>query len=468
MGHAFKCHLPPTDLLDSRNFIADVPEYSGLLTKDQTLVLLDGRPSLDPSAASESEAELMNVHRKAFEDLNVTVRSFVIGSVGRQKRSKGCVIGETSHRGTSLGQLRTFARKVSRAFKKMWPQVPFEEISAKQVDQHFIQPQTQARGCSYVELVANGPQYPSIYVDYQASSSFSDIMASVEWLAEAMKLKDTEVLFFYLLGRNKHESPEQIRANECDKDQNLIIDRAQSQCHSFLITSSVRILDKDKWSLCRAWRLYNIECAVRLGQAIYIACSSGAMACTNLFPNGHSKVGSMDPTITKAIFDIYEEDIRHAPISVRDQGEKIWNFLKEGHKGAGVQHLQRRLQRWSLSWPQHNCKVLRIYCILLRFIVYSIYLHQDQASWTSIQFTYDRDVAKQTASVSPPFSRSLENLKPFAVFPRDVVDGGLRSAFHLVLELATSQELTALQEVMAVPGFSIQAASGPNDRASSK
>ena len=55
-----------------------------------------------------------------------------------------------------------------------------------------------------------------------------------------------------------------------------------------------------------------------------------------------------------------------------------------------------------------------------------------------------------------------------AIIIEKVIENQWTSAFHLVLELATSQELTTLQEVMAVPGFSIQAASGPNDRASSK
>ena len=44
-----------------------MPEYTGLLTKHETLVLLDGRPSLDPLSA-EKEADFMNLHRKAFED----------------------------------------------------------------------------------------------------------------------------------------------------------------------------------------------------------------------------------------------------------------------------------------------------------------------------------------------------------------------------------------------------------------
>eukprot|EP00435_Cladocopium_sp_Y103_P063560 s207_g25.t1 len=334
------------------NFIADVPEHSGLLRAETGgLLLPDGhRPQLDPSVNQDYEQQFMQTHRKAFEDLNMTVRFSVMGAIGSHKRSKGCTLPHAWQRGITLGQLRTFARKASRTFKKMWPEVAWDEVSTHQVCEHFILPLT-SRGCSYVELVADGPQFPSIYIDSQFSMFFADIMASVEWLAEALRLNDSDVFFFKLLAYNQHRAGEDIRATSYDQDWNLVVDKAQSQCHSFLIASSVatvgRSTPKEKWNLCRAWRLYNIECAVSLGQAVYIACPSGAMACTKLFPNGHSKFGAMDPTITKSIFETYEADILQAPCSREDDRKRILAFLQGGHKGLGVQRLQHRLQRWS-------------------------------------------------------------------------------------------------------------------------
>ena len=310
--------------------------------------MVNDRPQLDTSSP-DTEKEFMQVHRRAFEDLNMSVRFSVIHSIGPQKRSKGCRIPNTSQRGITLGQLRTFARKASRALTKLLPDVAWEQISTEQVCQHYVLPRTLDRGCSYVELVAEGPQFPSIYIDYQFSMLFAEIMASVEWLAEALSLKDCEVFFFSLLAYNQHRARQEIYANSHHHGNTLVVDKAQSGCHSFLITASSEIRNansqKDRWSLSKAWRLYNIECAACLGQAVYIACSSGVMACTKLFPNGHSKYGAIDPTITQAMFDIYEADI--LPCALEGDGKTIWEFLQEGYKGSGPQRLHRRLQRWS-------------------------------------------------------------------------------------------------------------------------
>ena len=51
--------------------------------------------------------------------------------------------------------------------------------------------------------------------------------------------------------------------------------------------------------LAKRLRLYSLECATRLGQDVYVACNTGVMACTKLFPNGHSKFGAMDPRVTE-------------------------------------------------------------------------------------------------------------------------------------------------------------------------
>ena len=229
--------------------------------------------------------EFMQEHRRDFENLNISVRFSVIGSIGGQRKSKGCSIPEAAQRGITLGQLRSFARKAQRALRKKWPNMEWEKVSTQDVCTHFILPVTRDRGCSYVELVAEGPQFPSIYIDYQFSMFFADIITSVEWLGEALRLKDSDVLFFNLLAYNQHRADEEIRANSHDVEGHLVVDKAQSECQSFLITaSSMGIVDtlaqKERWSLVRAWRLYNIECAVRLGQAVYCACNLGVMACT--------------------------------------------------------------------------------------------------------------------------------------------------------------------------------------------
>ena len=200
-----------------------------------------------------------------------------------------------------------------------------------------------------MELIADEPQIPDTFIDYHLCMYFADIMASVEWFAEAMLLKDSAVFWWSLLARSGHH-PEDDRKNNNFEDDRLIVDKSQRECRSLLLTTGVYIHCKDAvppkqpWSMSRAWRLYQLECAARLGQAIYFACSSGVMACTKLFPNGHSKFGSIPREITEAVFNV---DIESTTASCESERCHILSFIRQGYNGRGVQRLQRRLQRWA-------------------------------------------------------------------------------------------------------------------------
>lgn len=197
----------------------------------------------------------------------MSVRVSVIGNLGIPKKAKGCRIENPSHRGITLAQLRGFSRKARRAFKKLWPQVPWQDVTTAQVCRHYILPLTEEKNCSYVELVADEPQVPDIFLDYHFSMSFSDIVASLEWFVEAMKLRDSSVLFFNLLGFNQHIAADEIHANSYDQDDNLTIDQCQAECSSILITSGSSDVDPfsglQRWNMCRAWRLYSKGCFCR-------------------------------------------------------------------------------------------------------------------------------------------------------------------------------------------------------------
>ena len=68
------------------------------------------------------------------------------------------------------------------------------------------------------------------------------------------------------------------------------------------------------------------------------------MACTKLFPNGHSKFGSMSRHVTQAMFDV---DIENSACAVEADRAKILAFIQEGFGGKGIQRLRRRLQHWA-------------------------------------------------------------------------------------------------------------------------
>ena len=277
------------------------------------------------------------------------VRVSVIGRIGASRRNKGCELPQIRERGITLGQLRTFARKARTALGKCLPGVPWETVSALQVHEQFLMKQTFKRKCSYVELVAEGPQIPDTFVDFQYCMYFSDIMGSIEWFAEAMGLKDSAVFFWGMLAKNPYHRDEEKKSNHFEGDQ-LVVDKSQRECRSLLLATGAEIRSNSSsvsvqpWSMSRAWRLYQLECAARLGQAIYFACSTGVMACTKLFPNGHSKFGSIPCQITEAVFNV---DIEGAACTVPAERDQVLAFIQQGYHGRGVDRLQRRLQRWA-------------------------------------------------------------------------------------------------------------------------
>eukprot|EP00438_Fugacium_kawagutii_P031870 Skav224123 [mRNA] locus=scaffold2427:317724:322270:- [translate_table: standard] len=337
------------------NFIAGEPEKHGLQTIDGTadgkLLLIDGRPQLDEyqDRFSEEQALLTN-HRRAFEDLNMDVRVSVIGRIGLTKKPKGCLLPDLCQRGMSLGQLRTFARKAKAVLGRSLPDVPWEKMAVWQLCQDFIIPETAKRNCSYAELVVDGPQLPDFFVDYQFNMYFADIMSSIEWFAEAMKLKDSAIFFFNLFGFNQNPEVLSSEMRRCYfVEGRLSLDQAQLECQGVLLTTGDNVVEYgteqiQPWNMSRAWRCYTIECASRLGQDIYVGCPTGVMACTRLFPNGHSKVGSMSRHVAQAMFDV---DIENSACAREPDRRSILAFIQDGCGGEGIGRLQRRIQRWA-------------------------------------------------------------------------------------------------------------------------
>jgi len=158
------------------------------------------------------------------------------------------------------------------------------------------------------------------------------------------------VLWFKLLGYNQHSCWDDAEQNTRDGNR-LVIDAAQSECHSSLLVIGTQGTRNEPGKheefnvFSRAWRLYNLECSSRLGQDVYIACKSGVMACTKPFANGLSKFGTLDPNLTQALFkvDLEMQDVRDLDRS------DILGFIQESNGGDGLDRLRRRLQRWAAN-----------------------------------------------------------------------------------------------------------------------
>eukprot|EP00435_Cladocopium_sp_Y103_P062751 s510_g24.t1 len=353
------------------NFIAEVPETCGLQTDDAGNLHVNGRPQLAKAEDCDcGNWGILSSHSDAFEALNMDVRVSVLGRIGQRKKITGCSIPYVGHRGITLGQLRTFARKARRQVAKLHPKTPWDHFTVAQI----CELETEKQRCSYVELVADGPQIPDYCVNYQFGMFFSD-----EWFAEALLLKDTV----------------DLRAC-CYENDSLTVDRAQCECHSFLITAGSICKENqavpcslepmaEPFSMSRAWRLYSLECATRLGQDVYVACNTGVMACTKLFPNGHSKFGAMDPRVTETWSTVrcdrwwqsyrsycfylfhalryssisraripratketmFHLNISRVSCSSEECAKDILYFINNTYGSCGQVKLKRRMQRWA-------------------------------------------------------------------------------------------------------------------------
>ena len=163
-------------------------------------------------------------------------------------------------------------------------------------------------------------------------------------------MPDTAVLWFNLMGYNQHDVTTDLHKC-CYDGKKLRMDKAQVECHSFIISAGTQAGTKspesgapEPFSMSRAWRLYSLECATRAGQDIYVACKSGIMACTRLFPNGTSKYGSLDPWVTETMYHI---DVNKVACSREECAKDILLFINDGPAACGQAKLQRRMKRWA-------------------------------------------------------------------------------------------------------------------------
>lgn len=206
-----------------------------------------------------------------------------------------------------------------------------------------------------MELISDRPRKGDVYVDYAFKMRFAEVIATIEWFAEALQLPDSSAFYWNLLAYNQHDAGASLLAN-CydDSGQKLVLDNSQIECHSLLVTASK---DPD-FSFRRAWRLYSFECASRLGQAVYIGCSTGVMACTRLFPNGQAKIGTVDNEIGYKLSEMDVAAIQSGSCYSEEDRRRIYDFLCESGGVKGMEKMSRRLQRWG-AFASVPCEVIQ-------------------------------------------------------------------------------------------------------------
>jgi len=346
------------------NFIAGIKQTSGLQVDSTTggLCMPDGRPVLETEDIQEHvrrktgdleykhEASLFAAHGDRFDELNMTVRLSVMAKIGLSGRTRGCTIEHFAQRGITLGQIRSFWRKLESSCKEFEPPVSFEDLDLHTALAKFIKPSTkttngrlgQVRSCSYVEMVADKPLVPTIYLDYAFKMKILDVFHAIEWFAEAMQLQDSAAFFWDLLAYNQHEIGNEIRNTKFNPQTgSLAFDPAQYECDTVLACVEGN-------SFLRAWPAHVWESASRLGQHFYIACRDGVMACSAPFPGGSAIFGAFDEGIAQHMFDF-----RVQALGAWDPMDKtaILKWLSE-HPVSGADgpiRLERRVQHWSVG-----------------------------------------------------------------------------------------------------------------------
>lgn len=322
------------------NYIAGVDELEGLQKTAEGKMATNtrGRPQLlggaaekrDPDAVRRingeeeyaHEAALHRRHAKRFDDLNMMVRLSVMRNLAVGRKGKGCVgqVPDAAMRGLTLGQLRTASRKLEASCPWKLATSPWwDDTIAKAADQDglvaygaltvhmvtsWVKHLTVSTKSSFMELVANGPQVPWVWLDYRSGDRWINIMATLELFVEAQVLKDSSLFFCGVFSINWHLGFRQdLHVSSMFEG----FDHICNECEAML-----QVCSNNAAFVSDAWALYPLDYFVRNGKNIYLGCPTGVLACTLPFTNKGWVFGQFDHEIAQLLSAV---DVRCAPIA---------------------------------------------------------------------------------------------------------------------------------------------------------
>lgn len=342
------------------NYIAGVEETAGLLTENGQLVLDQGRPQLDappdaqmldeeqPRAGKPCEfayeSALFRKRGSAFEDLNMMVRLEVMAKIGRERKKVGCVVSDIISRAISFGQWRTFVKQARDAHSAEswhcldWPTQThhkriWNEVLTHHVIQAFVKPRTKwdARECSYMELVSDGPQLPNFYVSHIWAFPFHVLAATLDYFAEAMALPDTSTLWIDMIALNQNNT--EALEKWMNGHQSIF-----SQCEGLLAC-----VGGGELVFARTWCLYEYDSFRDHGKPIYLGCDTGVLASTRPFPAGGWVFGTFDPRIARMLGKWTVESSR---TKLPEDKVMIMERLRVSGGRSFASRLNMQLRRW--------------------------------------------------------------------------------------------------------------------------
>lgn len=166
----------------------------------------------------------------------------------------GCSIERTEHRGITLLQLRKLmAHIIRRCQKEQWHDsgiklVP-RTVNLYQVVANVVRPATRRRKCSYVELIADGPQLPLWFVSHWWGEPVSRFVLLLQQHAKDRDLRADTPYWVCAYANNQWEL-----------SQELAMDPEQSSFRKAMNLScgTVSILDAESVCYRRVWCCYEV------------------------------------------------------------------------------------------------------------------------------------------------------------------------------------------------------------------
>jgi len=325
------------------NHIAGISEMEGIS------VTSDGGKELDPQhPAGTYEQRLLNTHHKHFDDLNYAVRSAVYKSIQHFSTeepdlSKHVSIPDPALRGITLAQLRAFAQEIKGSIAN----ADFKK--AKQ----FVLKKTESSKCSYVELIAHGPQKAEYHVTCTWEMPLQDLMEAINWHADARELADTTSYWISLLARNYHQGLQMATSTTA---LTKALKRRDANASLKSAAGFVLVLDPHGHWAKRGTTVLEAYLAIDYYKSFDLLTAKGAIATTRPFYGGTWMFGEFDEAIASVALDFdvtksqfkSEKERRFVLGSIADMNN-TWAKLSESDKVPescpGYDQFNQRLRR---------------------------------------------------------------------------------------------------------------------------
>ena len=336
----------PCDRRQILNYLADPARENDGLAKDATgsLKLEDGWKKLmeddstDPSIKRanglpeyQHEAKLFKTHGNVFSRLNQTVRSKVraVACGFKENSEASCKIAAIEERGVHLGQIRAFFKSLKSEIRQH-SKLNYSTATTRTIVEEILEKRYVES--SYAETVNGGPVCPQYSIEHQWEGRISDLVAGIEWFAEARQLSDCSRLFVDVLALRRHgsvtewDAPEQAGA--------VVRLNRNTDGRAFL------------WpghgvNINRAWFMHAFHVARKTAKVIDFVCATGAMACTVPFPNGSWAFGTFDEKIAEQLVEL---DARECKATLQKDVDEILEKLSLARGGLNrFHHCLRRI-----------------------------------------------------------------------------------------------------------------------------